>query len=876
MRFIHRVVALVRELFGAKHTDADFANEIQFHIDRETEANVARGMTWQDAERAARIRFGSVDSVVETSRDERSGASIRQIGRDVRFGIRLLAKAPAFAIAAIAVVALGIGAVTSIFSVVYGVMLDPLPYRDPSRLVNLWSVRPSINVPHFYPSAADVLAWQKSTRTIDDIATVRLTANFNLVGTGEAERLQGARFSSNLFSVLGVKPAMGRGFAADENQPGRDQVVILSDGFWRRRFAADPSIIGRTISLNGLTYAIIGVMPQDFQFPSRDYQAYVPLVLDPREMTREQNQNYLAVGRLKPGVTVAQAQTDLDRVAHELELAFPATNRGTSVNVEPMLDSSTRDIKPALIALLGASACLLLIACLNLANLLGARATSRGGELAVRLALGASRSRLVAQTIAEVAPLLAVGGVLGVGAAYAGVQAFVAAAPPGIPRIENIAISAPVIVVALIVLVITGLAASLAPATQAWSADFTSVTKERGRSSTGGRRSAVGRRIGVAAQIAFAVPLLVGAGLLVRSSLALAQVDLGFKPEHVTSFHLAVSRTKYPQDAQVATFYSQLLQRVSAVPGVTHAGMVNRLPLVGNQTMTIHVEQAAGNVVELSAVDSRPATPDYFAALGISLKEGRTFGEQDDAGAPQVAIVDDKLARAMWPGESAIGKRVQRFDDVWCTVIGVVGHIHASTVDADPRQQVYWSYKQATQDRMVLVVRGEGPATALIAPVTSAIHEVDRDQPLYDVRTMESVVGRSLIQRRLTTVLIGSFGAIALMLAAVGIYGVIAYRVSQRLREFGIRVALGATQREVSRLVIGEGASMAVIGSAVGLVAALGLAGTMQSLVFGVTAHDAMSFVAATGALLVVAMIASYIPSRRASAVDPALTLRSE
>ena len=876
VRILYRAIAVVRALFRSKRVDADLTDELRFHIEREAETNVARGMTADAARRAARLKVGSVDDALETARDDRPGSSIRQIGRDVRFGARLLAKAPVFGLAGVTIVALGIGAVAAIFSVVYGVMLRPLPFREPERLVSIWTTSSSVDLARMYPTAADAADWRRSNRTLGDIAIVRTTANLNLVGDGEPERLQGARFSPNLFSVLGVSAQIGRTFAPDENQPGHDQVVLLSDGLWRRRFAADRGIVGRSVQLNGAPYVVIGVMPPDFQYPTRDFQAWVPLVIGPLELTRRETQNYLAVGRLKTGATLSQAQTDLAAIAKRLEAEYPEANRGRGVLVEPMLESAVRDVRPALIALLAASSCLLLIACLNLSNLLGARAASRRGEFAVRLALGASRSRLVAQAIAEVAPLLALGGLLGIGAATVGVRAFVAVSPPNVPRLESIGVNAPVIFASLVILAITGIVSSVGPAFHAWSTDFTTMTKDGGRSSTVGRKHADARRFGVAAQIAFAVPLLVGASLLIRSSLKLAQVDLGFTPEHVATFHLAVPRSKHPSDAQVAEFYDRLLETVHAVPGVTHAGLVNRLPLAGNQTMSIHVETAPGAIVDISSIDSRPATPRYFEALGIALRGGRSFTERDDAAAPPVAIVDDRLARAMWPGQNAVGKRIQRFDDVWCTVVGVVAHIHANAVDLDPRPQVYWSYRQVTQDRMVLVVRTSGAAAAIVTPVIQAIRSLDPEQPVYDVRTMTAVVDRALVQRRVTTALIVAFGSIALVLSAVGVYGVVAYGVTQRLREFGIRVALGASRSEVTRLVVREGTRMALLGSAVGLGIAAALSGAMSNLVFGVAPRDVASLAVGASVLLLVAAVASYIPARRASGVDPAVTLRAE
>jgi putative ABC transport system permease protein len=793
----------------------------------------------------------------------------------VRHGMRLLVKAPTFAFAATAVIALGIGAVTAVYSVVYSVMLNPLPYRASDRLVNIWWTSPSADGVQLYPSAADAADW-RSASALEDIALARASAaNLNLVGAGEPERLQAARVSTNLFTVLGASPALGRPFANDESADGRDHVIILGDGLWRARFGGDPKVVGQTIRLNGEAYTIVGVMPAAFAYPSRDVQAWVPLVIDPRELTREETQNYSVIARLRAGIDVRQARNEIAAIDARLPAATQTT-RWRSTLVESMLDSLTRDVRPTLIALLAASSCLLLIACLNLSSLLGGRAAARRSELAVRLALGASRSRLVRQAIAEVIPVLAIGGAAGIVIAIVGVELFVALAPARMPRLESIAVSMPVVVTSLIALVLTGIVAGVAPAMQAWRADFTTMTKDGGRGSTAGRQRTGARRFGVAAQIAVAVPLLVDASLLIRTSMRLASVDLGFVTDGVATFHIAVPRSKYPSDALVAAFYDRLLPTVAAIPGVTHTGMVNRLPLVGNQTMSVEVERAPGEIEPLSAIDSRPATPEYFAALGIPLRAGRTFTDRDDATAPGVAIVDDRLARATWPGQSAIGKRVRRFDQVWCTVVGVVGHIHAISVDVDPRPQIYWSHHQVTQDRMVLVVRGTMRASSLIKPVIDAIHGLDAEQAVYDVRAMDDVVDRSLVQRRLTTALIAAFGAIALVLAAVGLYGVVSYGVTQRGREFGVRLALGASPGDVTRFVVRDGLSMAAVGSVVGLIAALLLGGVMSTLVFGVSSRDVVSLVGATAVVLGVAALASYLPARRAAAIDPALTLRAD
>ncbi len=877
MRILYRGAALFRALFQSARVDADLAEEMRFHIEREAAANVARGMSPDAALRAARLTFGSVDALHEQSRDDRPGVGLRQMVQDVRFGARLLAKSRVFGITTIVIIALGVGAATAIFSVVYGVMLRPLPYQDPERLVTIW-LRSAASA-RLYPSAADAAELRALRAVFTDIALVRsANANLSLVGDGEPQRLQSARVSPNLFSVLGASPSHGRTFARDEDQPGRDQVVLLSDAFWRSRFGGDRAVVGRQIRLDGVMRTVIGVMPAEFQYPTTGLDAWIPAVLDPGELSRTTVNNYRLVARLDPRVTLDQARREATALAKRLGDAYHAVawSAGAGFTVDSMLDDIIRPVRPALTLLLAAVSFLLLIACVNLSNLFGARAAARGGEFAVRLALGATRPRLIAQAIAEAAPVLLIGGLLGVVVAQWAVRAFVAGAPAGLPRVESIALSGPVLAYSLALLVVAGLAASVAPAVQAWRSDFTTVTKDANRSSTTGRGRAAARRIGVALQIAFALPLLVGASLLVRSAIALGRVNLGFRTSGVVTLAFEVSRSKHQSDRAVGDYYARLVAAVRAVPGVANAAIVNRIPLVGAQTNAVRFENPTGTPDKELYIDSRTVTPEYFATLGIPILAGRTFTDHDDASAPAVGIIDEQIARATWPGQPAIGKRFRGPGDSMVTIIGVVGHVRTAGVDVDPQRQVYWSARQWVQNRAVLAVRSEAESRALLPAVVTAIRSVDPDQSVFDLRSMSEIVDRSLAQRRLTTTLIAGFGGIALLLAAVGIYGVVAYGVTQRVREFGIRVALGATSRDVTRLVLWQGTSMALAGAIVGLVLAIAGAGAMSTLVFGVAPRDGVTLLAATGLLLVVAGVASYVPARRAAAVDPGVTLRAE
>ena len=870
MRVLHRIAAWYRGLFRSGPVDDMLADEMRFHIERETLANVERGMPRAMALRAARLSFGSIDAAHEASRDERPGSLLRQAMRDARHGVRLLRKAPLFAATAIMIVALGIGAATAVFTVLYGVMLEPLPFREPQRLVAVWLSRHGARN---YPAAADALALRRLGSVFADVAFFE-DANLNLVGDGEPQRLQGASVSSNLFTTLGVAAAIGRTFATDDDRAGGQRVVVLSDALWRGRFGADRSVIGRQLRINDSVYTVIGVMPSDFQYPA-GAQAWVPLVLDPGELTRTVTDNYRVIARLAPAAPLDRARQEVSALAGRLAAEYHG-NKNAGMLVEPMLADTVRDVRPTLLLLLGAVGFLLVVSCLNLSTLFAARASARRGEFAVRLALGASRSRLMVQAIAESLPVLLVGGTIGVAIAAWSVNGLAAAAPAELPRVADLGLSGPTIVCSFALLLITGIGTSLAPAIQAWSSDFTKVTRDGGRGATTGRGRGLARRTAVGAQIAFALPLLAGASLLVRSAIKVMNVDLGFNPAGVTTFKLEVSRSRHPSDMEAADYYARLIGAVRALPGVQVAALVNRIPLAGGQTNSVHFD---GSPDELTNVDSRTVTPAYFETLGIRLLAGRGFTDRDDEDSPPVAIVDDRVARTIWPGESAVGKRLRlrgwRGDD-WITVVGVVKHVRTAGVEVDPFTQVYWSYRQWTQDRMVLAVRSPLEPGALIPAVIRTVHSVDAEQSVYEVRSMNQIVSRSLAQRRLTTLLMAGLSGLALLLAAVGLYGTVAFGVTQRLREFGVRIALGATPRGVIRLVVWQGTSTAIVGASAGLLLAVAGAGMMRKLVYGVASRDAVSFAAATVVLMSLAALASYIPARRAAAIDPGLTLRGE
>ena len=877
MRALRRIRTAVRGWLQPDGLDAEVAEELRFHLEREVDANLAAGMTPDEARRAAQVAIGNITAVREASRAGRSGALPHQAARDLRLGMRLVRKAPGFAASAALVVALGIGTTTAIFSVVYGVMFRPLPYDEPERLVALWSRVPGASQ-RVRLNAADQRVLVAGNTVFDDIALATAPQNFNLTGSGEPERVVAARLSSNVLSVLRVRPVLGRAFTPVDEQRGPAPVVLISHGLWKRRFGADPAILGRTITLSGNPYEVIGVMPPGFQFPGREHELWIPLTINPRVLARQiANYDHFAVARLKPGVPLGRARREIEALARRLEADFPATNREVRIEVLPLLEESVRSIRSTLYVLLAAVGCLLLIACSNLAGLLGTRAAGRAQEFSVRLALGASRGRLVLQALAEVAPILVMGGTAGILGAKWAVAAFLPFAPAALPRADSIEVSGNVLVFSVIVLGLTGGAAGLLPAIQSWRARAANV-RIGGRAGTATLRHVRTRSVLVIAQLALSLPLLVGAAALSRSFAGLMRVDPGFSTETVLSLHMAIPRTKYDSDERIAGLYRQIVDRVSAVPGVVSAGMVNRLPLAGNNlVLPFELESAPGQSVTLQV---RSVTPDYFRTMSIPLLQGRALDERDSATAPLAGVVDERAARTLWPGENAIGQRfrvtVPGRQPAWGEIVGVVPRIHDQGLDKDDNGQMYLGYHQFTDGRIALVVRTHADAGAMTTAVVQALRSVDPDQPVYDVRTMDEVLARSAAERWLNMAILVAFAGASLLLAGAGLYGVIASSVTDRRREFGVRLALGATRSDVARLVLRTGAALAGTGAALGLGGAVALVRGMESLLYGVPGFDPVSFAAAGALLFAVALTASYLPARRAALTDPARTLRAE
>jgi putative ABC transport system permease protein len=811
---------------------------------------------------------------------------IADLWQDLRYGTRMLTKNSGFTVIAVLSLALGIGLTTAIFSLSYSILLRALPYPDPDRLVTLWltnSAAAAANVPRFNANAANWIDWRAQSELFEDIAITRAVGNFNLTGDGPPERVQGGRTTWNLPQVLGVQPLLGRMFTEEET--GRDaKLAVLSYGFWQRSFGGDPSIVDRSIQLNGVPFAVIGVMPPDFRYPTRDFELWTPLFIPPDEIRSQYNFSYRSVGRLKPGVTLQQAQEETSSITRRWAQQYPASNGAGEygVLVESLLDSTVGRFRTILYVLLAAVGCLLLIGCINLGGLLIVRASARTREFAIRVALGASAARLRRQTLAEVLPLSIAGGAGGVLLAWWLLKVMVLWLPPQLPGLESIGLHAPVLAFALVLSVLVVLLAGMLPARLASRVQLAGTMQQDSRTVAGGGTM---RNVLVAVQIGVTLVLVFAGGLLVRSLVAVMKVNPGFATQGVLTMHLAVTQAKYPTDPQIADYYRRLVARVKTIPGVTEAGVVSLLPF--SEFRLVHPVEFEGKPEEGGVgSDGRSVTPGYFSAMGIPLIRGRDFSEHDKEGAPPVGIIDEQLAVRVFGNGDPLGKRF-RFGVIttstpWIEIVGVVGHIRNDSLETDPRPQMYWpksqqrAEAQQTQDRGALVVRTAGHPESFTSAVVEQIHTENPDQPVYDVRSMGDWVDRSLQSRNLLTGLLTLFGGSSLLLACLGLYGVVSYGAGLRLREFAIRTALGAQPGDVRRLVLAHAVRLWILGSATGLIAAGAAGRALQSQLYGVGSTDAVALAVAPSLLLVTALLAGLGPARRAGRVDPAVTLRGD
>jgi putative ABC transport system permease protein len=797
---------------------------------------------------------------------------------DLRYAFRQLIKSPGFTAVTILTLALGIGACTAIFSVVNAVLLRPLDYPDPARLVVIRETQLP-DFPEFSVSPPNYLDWEKQTKSFENLAAYS-GSRINLTGDGEPQQLIGVKATAHYFDVYGVKPALGRTFLPEEDAPGKSHVVVLSYPFWQRVFGGADDVLGRPVQLNGEPYTVIGVAPLGFGIASK-VDAWMPMAFEPKETANDaRGGHYLNVaGRLRPGVTLAQAEAELKVLAAQLATQYPDSNKGWGIFMMPLQDYSVRDVRTVLYTLLGAVGCVLLIACANIANLLLARATARHREISIRAALGASRARLVRQLLTESVLLALCGGLAGMLLARWGLDALLALAPANLPRVTDIHLDAGVLVFSLVLSVITGLVFGIAPAWLAARADVNEALKQGSRGSTeGGARGRL-RSALVVIEVTFALMLLGGAGLLARSFMQLAHVDPGFTPENATVLRLSLPQKKYALPEQQTAFADALLERMKTLPGVQAAGLTHSMPLVSDYVLGFNIEgRPAIAPSDLPNTNYYAVTPEYFRAMGIRLVRGRVFTAQDDAKAPRVAIINETLARQYFPNEDPIGKRINITNgpDTWREIIGIVGDIKQYGVDKATSNQSYEPFAQVPFSSLNVVIRTNGPATALLGAIRPTVYAVDKDQPIGTIRPLEEIMADSIARQRFAMTLLTVFSLVALVIAAVGIYGVMAYSVVQRTGEFGIRMALGAQQRDVLHLVLAQGGKLVGLGLIIGLTATLAASRAMRSMLFNTSAQDPLTLASITLLLGAVALVACLLPASRATKVNPIEALRSE
>jgi putative ABC transport system permease protein len=811
---------------------------------------------------------------------------MQTLWQDLRFGFRTLTRKPGFTVVAIIALALGIGANTAIFSVVNSVLLRPLAYQDPEALVVINHDYPKINLKASV-SAIGYTHYRDNAKSFESVAAMT-GGGFNLTGAGDPEQLTGARITYNFFSALGAKARLGRVFLPEEDQPGKNKVVALSHGFWQRRFGGDPGIVNKSIMLNDESYTVVGIMPPSFQFGRELGQVvdlWTPIAFTPQQLSYNNltNEFLFVFARLRPGVTIGQAQAELDTIAANLRQQYmPGADRSNwGLTTQYLSELVVGDIRLALWILMGIVGLVLLIACANVANLLLARAADRQKEMAIRTALGAGRRRVIRQLLTESALLALMGGAIGLLLAWLGINALVKVNQVQIPRASEIGVDWRALAFTLGVSLLTGFVFGLVPALQISKADLHETLKEGGRTGSSGARAWV-RNTLVVLEMALALVVLVSAGLLVRSFWRVQQVNPGFAPQNTLAMSLVLPATKYKEPVQRVNFYKEALQRIRALPGVQSAGATSILPLSGNNSSgSFQIEGRVTPPGQSSPHGDRwAATTDYFSTMRIPIIRGRFFDDRDTMESQPVAIIDETMARKYWPDEEPLGKRITfqggPNNPVWREIVGIVGHVKHKGLDGESRVQYYIPHSQTQNAFMSLVVRASVDPSSLTGAVRGAISGLDKDLPVFRVKTMEQFVSESMAQRRFAMALVGIFAAVAMALACVGLYGVLSYSITQRLREIGIRMALGASGADVLRLVVGQGMLLALAGVALGSVAAFLLTRLMANLLYGVTASDPLTFVTIAALLTLVALVACLSPALRATKVDPIEALRYE
>ena len=893
MRSLKRFLTRLANFATRRRDDERLKKEIEEHIALQAAENLRAGLSPDEARRQAMLKFGAVEAIKEDYRAERGLLFIETLLQDIRFGLRMLRKSPGFAAVAVLTLALGIGANTAMFSVVDGVLLAPLPYSQPDRLVVVWE-----NNLHFkhtvWPSYPNFQDWQRSVGSFQQLAALRWQ-DYDLTSPGTPEHALGENVSADFFTTLGVELALGRNFSQQEDQRGGAPVVIVSNRFWRNRLSGSAQALGKPVALNGIDYTIVGVLPPGFRFGDDEVDVYTPLgqgdplMLDPRGAPA-----ILSIARLKPGVSIAQAQAEMSAIQGRLQELYPDANRGLGTSVVPLKQVMIGDVSGTLLLLLGAVGLVLLIACANVANLLLVRSAARTREFAIRSALGASRARVVRQLLTESTLLSVAGACLGLAIAKWGVAPVLASVPGSLPRSENIGVNASVLLFTLGVSIAVGILFGLAPALKSSETDLQSSLKEGGRAATSAHHRVQNSLVIV--QMGLTLVLLVGAGLLFRTIRHMWDTHTGFDTQHVMTFKVGFSPSLTKTASSMRTAYRQLLERVRTIPGVQAADFTYIVPLIGEDNVCPFWIGSQKPAVVQSAPRMMvfDTGPNYLRAMGIPLVRGRFFTQEDTTKSPCVAAIDTVFANAYFRDQDPLGQGLNfGWTPPWgpCRIVGVVGHVKQwglGNESSYTQAQAYFPLYQIPDEWVTgsqgfptttILVRTSLPAAALIPAVKNVVYEIGKDQPVYDVRTMQDIASKSMSSQRFPMILLEVFAGLALLLASVGIYGVISYSVSQRVHEIGVRMALGAERRDVFRMIIGQGLLLALAGLTLGIAAALILTRLLSSftnLLYGVGANDPATFIGVAVVLALVALVACYLPARRAMKVDPMVALRYE
>jgi len=881
MRLWKRAEAWLRALARRRRMEREMDAELRFHLEARAEDLAGSGMSLEEARRRAQMEFGGIERAKEECRDARGANFVDGLAQDLRYGARMLRKSPGFTCVAVVTLALGIGANTAIFSLVNAVLLRPLPYKDADRLVTVWGYNRTRGFDTDLVSPLDFADWRSKSRSFEGMAASTDTM-YTFTGQGEPALIIAYSFSAEYFHVLGVAPMLGRTFLPEEEQEGRNRVVVLSHSFWQNRLGGRRDVVGTSLTLSGTPYTVVGVMPADFRYPALT-ELWTPLTVDAASANDRSNRYLRVMVRLKSAVTIEEAQREMNGIAQELAARYPKTNKEEdATKLIGLREGMSGDIRPALLVLQCAVGFVLLIACTNVANLLLARAADRHKEVAVRAAVGASWSRLARQFLTESVLLGMIGGPCGILLAGFGTKALLGMFPStifnvNIPKIEQIPVDGRVLGFGLIVSLLVGLVFGLAPALEA-RMNAKEPLKESGRGLAGNARGRRFQSALIVAELAVSVLLLAAAGLALRSFVFLLRGNLGFNPDQVLTMRVMPSSNRYPTDEQQIAFSDQVLIGIQALSGVKAAGTVTFLPLsgwLGDRLVALEGQGTPENERPMALWGS--VTPDYFQAMGIPLLKGRAFTERDKRGAPGVAIISKSLARRLVADGDAVGKRVEVSDVKEAVeIVGIVGDVHQLGMTSEMTSEIYLPFAQRPAPIMCFAIRTAEDPNSIAKAAEEAVWAVDKDQAVAFVMSMDQLTAESLAPQRFVMLILGAFGGMALVMAAVGIYGVIASSVAQRTQEVGIRMALGARQGQVLRMVLGQGVTLVALGAAIGLASAIGLTRFLSSVLYGVRPADpgilAVAALLSAGA----ALLASYIPARRATRVDPMVALRYE